>query len=238
MWSLWGAIAGAIAGSFLATLILRWEAGLSVASGRSRCDGCGRTLSAWELVPVVSGLLLRRCATCRAPIAGVHTLVEIASAGLCAAAFALAPPIAAAAWSVAGLMLLTLAMLDWRGLWLPDALTLPLAIGGLIAGGLASGVPTFDRVIGGAAGWAVMAALGVVFRRLRGVEGLGGGDPKLAGAIGCWIGWTPLPALWAISGLLGLGLALLRPRPDEGPILVPFGTALALAAWPAWWLIP
>jgi len=238
LWPLWGALAGAIAGSFLATLILRWEAGLSVTSGRSRCDGCGRTLSARELVPVVSGLLLRRCATCRTPIAGLHTGVEIASAGLCAAAFALAPPVAAAVWSVAGLMLLVLAMLDWRGLWLPDALTLPLAILGLLAGGWASGVPTLDRVIGGAAGWAVMAALGVGFRRLRGVEGLGGGDPKLAGAVGCWIGWTPLPAFWALAGLIGLALAVARPRSGEGPILVPFGTALALAALPAWWLSP
>ena len=126
---------------------------MSVATGRSRCDGCGRTLATWELVPVVSGLLLRRCSTCATPIARLHTGVEVASGCLCAAAFALAPPVAAAAWSLAGLMLLTLAVFDWRGLWLPDALTLPLAIIGLLAGGLASGVPTLDRVIGGAVGW-------------------------------------------------------------------------------------
>lgn len=185
-----------------------------------------------------SGLLLRRCVTCRAPIAGIHVGMEVASAGLVATAFALAPPIAAAAWSVAGLLLLTLAVFDWRDLWLPDALTLPLAVVGLLGGGLASGAPTPDRVIGGAAGWATLALLGVAFRRLRGVDGLGGGDPKLAGAIGCWIGWTPLPALWALAGLVGVVLAIARPKPAGGPLLVPFGTALALAAVPAWWLTP
>ncbi|MGB3930305.1 MAG: prepilin peptidase, partial [Sphingobium sp.] len=47
-----GALAGAILGSFLATLILRWPQGRSVLRGRSACDGCGRTLGARDLVPM------------------------------------------------------------------------------------------------------------------------------------------------------------------------------------------
>lgn len=237
---MWGGVGGAIAGSFLATLVLRWEDGRSVTAGRSRCDGCGRALRAWELVPIVSGLALRRCPRCGAPIHRLHLVVEGASAAMGATAFALAPPLAAVAWSLAGLLLLTLAVLDWRSLWLPDALTTPLAMAGLLVGGLATGAPTLDRVIGGAAGWTVFAALAWAFRRVRGVDGMGGGDPKLAGAIGCWLGWTALPALWTLAGLIGLGLALVRRREAKGTgdsLLVPFGTALALAAFPAWWLM-
>ena len=234
-------MAGAIVGSFLATLIVRWSRGESVRAGRSRCDGCRRTLRAAELVPVLSGLWSRgRCRRCGASIDPTHSRVELLSAGLCAAAFATQPPLTALAWSVFALLLLTLAILDLRLLWLPDALTRPLVGLGFVAGGLATGVPTTARVIGGAVGFGVLWALAWGFERWRGVRALGGGDPKLAGAIGAWIGWSALPALWALAGLAGLTLLLLD-RPRTGEVRrhpIPFGTALALAAWPAWWISP
>lgn len=49
-----GLALGLVAGSFLATLILRWPEGRSVLHGRSACDGCGRILQPWELVPVLT----------------------------------------------------------------------------------------------------------------------------------------------------------------------------------------
>lgn len=233
---------GAILGSFLATLILRWPVGRTVSHGRSACDGCGRTLRAKELIPLVSawaaGGACRRCGQAINPL---HGRVEAASAILCAAAFATQPPLAALGWSVFALLLLTLAILDLRELWLPDALTAPLAAIGLIGGGVATGVPTLPRAIGGVAGFAILWALAAGFERVRGVRALGGGDPKLVGAIGCWIGWSALPALWALAGLAGLTLLLLDRRAVTGSLRahrIPFGTALALSAWPAWWWSP
>ena len=237
-WTIWGGLGGAIAGSFLATLILRWERGERVTAGRSRCDGCGRALRVWELVPLLSAALGGgRCARCGTAIEPLHGRVEATAAGLCATAFALLPPPQAAAWCVLAVLLLPLAVLDLRALWLPDALTLPLATAGLLIGGVATGVPTVDRLIGGAVGFATLWALARAFERLRGVRALGGGDPKLAGAIGCWIGWTALPALCALAGVAGVVLLLLD-RPARGAAQhhpIPFGTALAIAAWPAWW---
>jgi leader peptidase (prepilin peptidase) / N-methyltransferase len=62
-----GALAGAAAGSYAGVVATRgWRRSLS---GRSVCDGCGRELRGWELVPVVSWVALRgRCARCRARI--------------------------------------------------------------------------------------------------------------------------------------------------------------------------
>src|SRR3546814_19624501 len=54
-----GALLGAIVGSFLATVLVRWPAGESALAGRSRCDGCRRTLAPFELVPVLSFALNR-----------------------------------------------------------------------------------------------------------------------------------------------------------------------------------
>ena len=49
-----GLLLGAIVGSFLATLLIRWPQGRSVATGRSRCDSCGAKLGVRDLV-IASG---------------------------------------------------------------------------------------------------------------------------------------------------------------------------------------
>src|SRR3546814_3506716 len=72
-----GALLGAIVGSFLATVLVRWPAGESALAGRSRCDGCRRTLAPFELVPVLSFALNRgRCRRCAAPIDRTHRSEE------------------------------------------------------------------------------------------------------------------------------------------------------------------
>jgi leader peptidase (prepilin peptidase)/N-methyltransferase len=58
---------GAIVGSFLATVLVRWPEGRNPLTGRSQCDGCGRTLGGAELVPLLSFLAFRgRCRRCGA----------------------------------------------------------------------------------------------------------------------------------------------------------------------------
>jgi prepilin signal peptidase PulO-like enzyme (type II secretory pathway) len=71
-------------------------------SGRSCCDGCGRALRPWELVPVLSYAVLRgRCATCHASIGLRSPLVEAASAAVFASAFAACAPLVATAVAAA-----------------------------------------------------------------------------------------------------------------------------------------
>ena len=75
------------------------------------------------------------------------------------------------------------------------------------------------------------------YRRLRRREGLGGGDPKLLGAIGLWIGWQPLAALLLFAALTGLAIASvmhLRGKPMTATGRMPLGALLAAAAWPVW----
>ena len=68
---------GALVGSFLNVVGLRWNSGLTL-GGRSACASCNKTLRWWELVPIVSFLWLRaRCARCRAKISWQYPAVEI-----------------------------------------------------------------------------------------------------------------------------------------------------------------
>jgi leader peptidase (prepilin peptidase)/N-methyltransferase len=225
-----GALLGAIAGSFIATLCLRWPKGVQASSGRSRCDGCGRALAPLELVPLLSGLVARgRCRSCGAPIDPLHWRVELAAAAVGAAAMLVSPDLRGAALTLFGWLLLPLAILDARHFWLPDRLTTALAVAGLLAGGALSGAPLPHRLIGGAVGFGALALIAWGYRRLRSRDGLGGGDPKLLGAIGLWTGWAALPAILVIASLAGLALALLRRHgPGEA---VPFGSLLALGGW-------
>lgn len=68
---------GLIVGSFLNVVILRLPAGERL-SGRSHCPHCKATLTALDLVPVVSFLFLRgRCRHCRAPISPRYPALEL-----------------------------------------------------------------------------------------------------------------------------------------------------------------
>jgi len=228
--AIFGALAGAIVGSFLATLVVRLPRGEQAVTGRSRCDHCERELRPLELIPLLSRLWLRgKCPACGGRIDPVHWQVETSAAAIGALSLGLAPEAAGLALALLGWLLLPLAWLDWRHFWLPDRLVLPLAIGGVALGGF-FGVSLIDRLVGGLAGWGVLTMLLLGYRRLRGREGLGQGDPKLLGAIGLWLGWMPLAPALALAATLGLAVALARglKRADA----LPFGTMLAAAAWP------
>jgi len=117
---------------------------------------------------------------------------------------------------------------------------LPLIAAGLPVAWVGIGPPLEDRLIGAAAGFAALAAIGWAYERLRGREGLGGGDPKLFAAIGAWIGWQQLPLVLLGAGLLGLvSILLMRARgvAVSATDRLPLGTLMALAAWPIWLIV-
>src|SRR3546814_13903050 len=79
-------------------------------------------------------------------------------------------------------------------------------------------------------GFLILWLVAIVYKRLRGWEGLGGGDPKLLAAIGAWLGWQQLPLVLLGAGLFGLADVLThRPRRHQvtGTDRPPPGTPLA-----------
>lgn len=230
-----GAVLGAIMGSFLATLILRWPAGRSIMRGRSACDNCGATLTTRDLVPLFSMLTLKgRCRHCGARIDPFHGRIEAACAFIGAFAIGLAPGLSGLAWALLGWLLLTLALLDWRHFWLPDALTLPLAFLGFTIGTWANDVRLTDRIMGAVLGYGALLLLSIGYKALRKREGLGLGDAKLLGALGAWFGWQTLPFILLIASVAGLMAMLLTGRITSAAARVPLGSFLAVAALPGW----
>jgi len=233
-----GAGLGLVAGSFLASVSMRWPQGRGIVRGRSACDACAAPLGALELVPLLSYAIQRgRCRHCGARIDPRHPAIELAAAMLGAVAVAAhAGPLGPVS-ALLGWWLLLIAILDLEHQWLPDALTLPLIPLGLAAAWAGFGPPLGERVAGAAIGWAALFLIARLYRILRGREGMGGGDPRLMGAIGAWVGAWQLPVILLGAGLLGLiGVLVMRLRGEtiSATSRLPLGTLMALAAWPVW----
>ncbi|MEI6486469.1 MAG: prepilin peptidase [Sphingomonadales bacterium] len=225
-WPLLGGLLGLIVGSFLALVTLRWPLGEAI-TGRSRCDHCGTTLRAFELVPVLSFLALRgRCRTCGGRIAPRHLAIELAAGIIGAVLLWRTPAPEGLLVALAGWWLLALLILDVEQQWLPDALTLPFIPFALLVPG-----PAWQqRVLAALAAFALLTALRLGYRAWRGRDGMGGGDPKLMAGLGALFGPWPLPFL--LTGAAGLGLALaladrLRGRPVDAATRLPLGALLA-----------
>ncbi len=238
VWPVLLGVLGLAFGSFIATVAIRWPRGISPLRGRSRCDGCGRTLRATELVPVLSFAIAQgRCGSCRKPIAPIHLAVELAGCAVGVIAGCVAPGMEGTLGAVFGWLLLSLASLDLVAFWLPDLMTLILACAGIVAAAIFPEPPLFDRVIGGISGFAILWLVRTGYRWLRGREGLGGGDPKMFGAIGLWLGWQQLPLTLLAATLIGLAVVLamwLDGRRVAMEAKLPFGVLLAAGAFTVW----
>tara|TARA_R110002051_G_scaffold41530_7_gene86148 strand:- start:38387 stop:39142 length:756 start_codon:yes stop_codon:yes gene_type:complete len=230
---------GAIVGSFLAAVSVRLPRDESVVGGRSRCRACERPLAPWHLVPVLSWLALRgRCGWCGAAVSPRYLIIELAAAAIGVwAALHGSGWLMITATAILGWQLLLIAVVDAEHLWLPDALTVPLIATGLAFNAAITGGWPWSQMVGLAAGFGSLWLLGRLYRRLRGREGLGGGDPILFAGAGAWIGWTGLPSVVLLASGIGLGLVaarLMLRRPVAAADRLPFGSLLAAGLWLTW----
>lgn len=236
-----------IVGSFLGVLVRRLPEGRPVALARSACDSCGATLGARDLVPLASYLALRgRCRHCAKPIGRFHPAIELAAL-LVAAIVVLAwsarsrflslSDLDAATWLWSGCVLgwttLALAWIDLRWLRLPDLLTLPLLLLGLISCRLLDPDALPAHAAAAALGYLAFTGLAWSYRRLRGRDGLGAGDAKLLAASGAWVGLAALPMLVLIAAVATLVVAL-PARRAQAQVPIPFGPGLAFSLFAVW----
>lgn len=255
---------GLCVGSFLNVVIWRLPRGQSLVSPPSRCPRCGHRISALENIPVFSWLWLRgRCRGCHLPISWRYPLVELGIGLGWALLFAVFVHFEYPAGALPRCLLLlplllALAMVDIDLRRLPDALTWPGIVAGLISRlfwpdilPLATGpwarldvhcllgetsytTSVLAGVLDALGGillsmaFLILAALGSGWLRRGRASGLGGGDIKMAGLVGCYLGLAsvlPVLLLATLAALVG-GLAWPRWR-RRG---IPYGLFLAIAA--------
>lgn len=130
-----------------------------------------------------------------------------------------------------------LAVFDFHRMILPNWLNLSLAAAGAIQS-VSIGQPSLiDAALGAFAGGGSLMLVATLFRRLRGIDGLGRGDLKLAAAAGIWTGWQGLPLMLLVASVSALvffvGRAVWNGNLDRGTPL-PFGPFLGLGTFLAW----
>src|SRR3989338_289622 len=121
-------ILGLVAGSFISAWLHRLRTGASITVGRSACPNCEHQLAWYDLVPLMSWLLLRgRCRYCSKSISWQYPALEL----LCALLFLLAPLsqglLVTGTYLVAVILLVAAAVYDSRWMELPDYFSFMLA---------------------------------------------------------------------------------------------------------------
>jgi len=234
---------GAAIGSFLNVVIYRLPQQMSLVRPPSHCPHCQARLRPRDNLPVFGWLLLRgRCRYCRAPISLRYPLVEAAT-GLLFVAVALS---FSTGWQVLGYWtllswLLALALIDLDTYTLPNALTQPGLIAGLLfallRGGLEAGLTGSLHALVGAIAAACLGlwlfdAIAWLGSLAFGRTAMGAGDAKLAAMLGAWLGWQQLLLTGFLACLLGavVGSGAIALGWRSRRQALPFGPFLALGA--------
>jgi len=242
---------GMVIGSFLNVCIVRIPRGESIVLPASHCAGCGRTIRAYDNIPVISWLVLRgRCRACKAPISWMYPAVELATGLMflaCAVAFG--ATLAGVKWAILSALIIALVATDIRERILPDKINFfGLAVGivisaflppvGHAATWLSNRMFDFpppmpvlsvvDSLLGALVGGGLLWIVAEGYFRLRGREGMGLGDVKMMAMVGAFVGLEGTLLAILIGSLLGsvIGLAFIAIFRKQHDYELPFGAFL------------
>jgi len=123
-------------------------------------------------------------------------------------------------------VLARLSYVDWKTYRLPNVLTKPLIIFGLIFNFFLS-LDFYTYLLGAILGYAIFWTVETVYRLIRKRDGLGRGDAKLLAAGGAWCGALALPFIIFIASSAGIIYILSRPASERNTIKLAFGPFLA-----------
>jgi leader peptidase (prepilin peptidase) / N-methyltransferase len=201
-------------GSFLNVCIYRLPLGLSVVKPRSLCPRCQHPIAFFDNIPLLSWLILGgRCRQCKAAISVRYLFIELLTGGVFLACYwYFGLTLATLKYCVFGFLLLGLIFTDAETKLLPDKLTLPGLVLGLLfslfvpVNDLASQflpgavnlpfgsdlvarlMSALDALLGAAVGAGFIYGAGAIYLRWRGIEGMGFGDVKLMAMVGAFVG--------------------------------------------------
>jgi leader peptidase (prepilin peptidase)/N-methyltransferase len=247
----WGAaaplftvLAGMAAASFIGSLAYRVPRRVSMLTPRSYCPGCGRPIRAFDLVPVISYLLLRgRCRVCKTAIPVQNFAVEVllpCAYLLMYLRFGPTPELLVYSYLVSVLFYLSLLDIDRREVSVRDAL---LPYGGavvLVVLSLRGLLPDpVSHYLSGAAAATLLAGVSCLLVRLaRKRLPMGSGDLIVIPAVGIHFGLMAAVRVMVFSSLLGVltGVVLLvagRAERDSRLPMLPFiaGGVLVEVLW-------
>lgn len=244
-WFIYGIVAavGLCIGSFLNVCIYRLPHGKSVVAPPSACPQCRSRVAWYDNIPVLSYLILGgKCRSCKLSFSARYPAIELLTGAV----------------AVFGLWHFGVDQLGWWSLWfisfvapmlvvifidldhqiIPDVITLPGIIVGLVVRAVTADpgmlLPDLtNSAIGILAGGGILYAIAWTYLKLRGQEGMGGGDIKLAAMFGAFLGWEATLWILFLSSFLGsiIGGTYLLVSKKGTSHAIPFGPFMVAAAF-------
>ena len=231
----WTFLVGLAIGSFLNVVIYRIPRGyLLTLPRRSVCTTCQRQLTWAENIPVLSYIFLRGCCRgCGNRISLRYPTVEILCGALFFAVyrvFGFSPSLIFYWVYVAGLLAVTFIDLDFQ--IIPDRISLGGIVIGILASPYIRELGLSSSILGALLGGGFFWAMGFLYEKIRGREGLGFGDVKLLAMIGAFQGPSGVLGTVILSSLVGsvVGVFLMIVQKKTLKTAIPYGPFLAIGA--------
>ena len=232
---IWVFVLGACFGSFANVIIYRWPREKNIISS-SQCPQCKRKIPFYENIPIFSWLFLRgRCSGCKSSISWMYPGVE------CLTGF-----IFICIFDMTGMTLTTLDMfiftvlaipcffIDLKHMYLPDIMTLTGLILALLMSLIHPERSFLSAFLGALIGGGIFWLIALLYKKWRGVDGMGGGDIKLLAWLGALFGVSAVPLIMLLSSILGSLVGayfILAKGKNSKTFAIPFGPFLIVAAY-------
>ena len=221
-------------GSFLNVCIYRIPLKKSIVHPRSSCPHCGEPIRFYDNIPLLSYLfLMGKCRQCDHRISLRYPIVELLTGLLSLVLFTIYGISFQYLLSLLfAATLVTISFIDLDHRIIPDILSLPGVAAGWAVSFFPWGVYWIDSLIGTLAGGGSLYLVAVLYEKMTGREGMGGGDIKLLAMIGAWMGWQALPLIVLIASLTGavIGMVFILFSGKGYRFRIPFGPFLSLGA--------
>ena len=227
-------IFGALIGSFLNVCIYRLPRHESIAWPGSHCPACSHPIAWYDNVPLLSYVILFGCCRhCAIRIPWRYPAVEaLNAAGYVGLLWYFGPGWPAVAYGLLYSALLVVAGTDLSHKTIPNVITFPGMVVGIVSAATVLPLGLLNGVIGLLVGGGILWLLAWASPFLFGKEGMGGGDIKLLAMIGAFLGWKPALMTIMVGSLLGslVGITLIAVQVIRREDYIPFGPFLVCGA--------
>ena len=225
LWMIVITVYGVLIGSFLNVVIYRVPKHESIVVHRSHCMNCGKQIKWYDLIPVISFLVLGgKCRYCKTKLSLQYPFVEfINGLGYAMIVIANGVNIESILYCLCMSALLALSVIDWRTYEIPVAFNVFIGILGIIR--LLTDYRHWYIYILGLV--SVSGFLFIIYLASKG-RGIGGGDVKLMAAVGLLIGLKLIVLSLVLGCLLGSVIHLLYMKLKDKDHMLAFGPYLSM----------
>ena len=228
-------IFGTFIGSFLNVCIFRLPAHQSVVTPSSHCLSCNNPISFYDNIPFISFIILRgKCRKCKASISYQYPLLELLT-GLLSLIFVIKCGFLSLNYFVYFIFsaaLLTITVIDIQHQIIPDIISLPGIIVGLVISFFVPHLTFLDSLIGAVVGGGILLLVAGGYYLITKHEGMGLGDVKLLAMMGAFLGWKSILFIIMVASFSGalVGITMMLLQKKDRKYAIPFGPFLSLGA--------